>query len=124
MGRPIAVRVSLDTHAFLWWIADSEKLADVFLAVEFHALQRPVDAPCSGPYQGRDELTPEDIRVVMEREYMSQTEMMRTLETLVSTVNSLKQSINWRLPLTMGLIMSVIMTTVTLVMTLVVTLAL
>ena len=98
--------------------------ADVFLTVEFHALQRPVDAPYSGPYQGRDELTPEDIRVVMEREYMSQTEMMRTLETLVSTVNSLKQSINLRLPLTMGLIVSVIMTTVTLVMTLVVTLAL
>ena len=27
MGRPIAVLVLLDTHAFLWWIADSEKLS-------------------------------------------------------------------------------------------------
>ena len=92
--------------------------ADVFLTAEFHALQRPVETPYAGPYQDRDELAPEDIRVVMEREYMSQTEMMRTLETLVFTVDSLKQSLNWRLPLTMGLIMSAIMTAVTLVMTL------
>ena len=27
MGRPIAVLVLLDTHAFLWWIADSERLS-------------------------------------------------------------------------------------------------
>ena len=40
---------------------------------------------------------------------MSQTEMMRTLESLVSTVDSLKQSLNWRLPLTMGLIIAVLM---------------
>ena len=25
MGRPIALRVLLDTHAFLWWLSDSEK---------------------------------------------------------------------------------------------------
>lgn len=91
---------------------------DVFLTVEFHLLERPVAAPYSGPYQDRDELTPEDIRVVMEREYMSQTEMMRTLETLVSTVEGLKQSMNWRLPLTMGLIVAAIMTAVTLAITL------
>ena len=29
MGRPIAVRVLLDTHAFLWWISDSEKLSTI-----------------------------------------------------------------------------------------------
>ncbi len=33
MGRPIAVRVLLDTHAFLWWIADSEKLSTAALDV-------------------------------------------------------------------------------------------
>ena len=82
-----------------------------------------MDTPYSGPYRDRDELVPEDIRVVMEREYMSQTEMMRTLETLVSTVDGLKQSLNWRLPLTMGLIVAAIMTVVTVVVTLVVTLA-
>ena len=41
---------------------------------------------------------------------MSQTEMMRTLESLVSTVEGLKQSLNWRLPLTLGLIIAVPMT--------------
>ena len=27
MGRPLAVPVLLDTHAFLWWIADSKRLS-------------------------------------------------------------------------------------------------
>ena len=27
MGRPISVRMLLDTHAFLWWISDSGKLS-------------------------------------------------------------------------------------------------
>ena len=80
---------------------------DVFLTVEFHRLEQSAAAPYAGPYQGREELAPEDIRAVMEREYMSQTEMMRTLEALVSTVESLKQSVNWRLPLTLGLILTV-----------------
>ena len=28
MGRPISVRMLLDTHAFLWWISDSGKLSN------------------------------------------------------------------------------------------------
>ena len=27
MGRPLTVRALLDTHAFLWWIADSARLS-------------------------------------------------------------------------------------------------
>ena len=27
MGRPLAVRALLDTHAFLWWLADSGRLS-------------------------------------------------------------------------------------------------
>ena len=27
MGRPIALRALLDTHAFLWWLADSGRLS-------------------------------------------------------------------------------------------------
>ena len=80
---------------------------DVFLTVELHSLEQAVDTPYAGPYQERDELSPEDIRIVMEREYMSQTEMMRTLETLVASVDSLKQSISWRLPLTLGSIVAI-----------------
>ena len=48
------------------------------------------------------ELAHDDIQSVMEREYMSQTEMTRTLEALVSTVDGLKQSVNTRLPLTLA----------------------
>lgn len=82
---------------------------DTFLTLELHCLEQPVETPYAGPYQERDELAPDDIRAVMEREYMSQTEMMRTLEALVTTVEGLKQSINWKLPLILGAIVSVIM---------------
>ena len=94
---------------------------DIFLTVEFHGLERPVERPYEGAYQDRDQLTGDDIRVVMEREYMSQTEMMRTLEALVSTVDGLKNSLNWRLPLTIGIIMgifAIIMTVIVSVITL------
>ena len=33
MGRPIAVRALLDTHAFLWWLSDSEKISTAALDV-------------------------------------------------------------------------------------------
>lgn len=66
-----------------------------------------VEAPYAGPYQDREVLSPDDIRAAIEREYMSQTEMMRTLEALVTTVEGLKQSINWRLPLMISIIMAV-----------------
>ena len=79
---------------------------DTFLTAEFHVLAQPVETPYSGPYQNRNELSPDDIKIVMEREYMSQTEMMRTLQALVTTVESLKQSINWRLPLLLGTIVA------------------
>ena len=75
---------------------------DPFLTVELHRLEKPVERPYSGQYQDRVELAPDDIRSVMEREYMSQTEMMRTLEALVTTVDGLKQSVNLRLPLTLA----------------------
>ncbi len=38
---------------------------------------------------------------------MSQTEMMRTLEALVTTVEGLKQTISWRLPLVLGTIVTI-----------------
>ena len=79
---------------------------DSFLTVEFHRLEKPVEKPYSGQYQDRVELAPDDIRSVMEREYMSQTEMMRTLEALVSTVDGLKQSVNLRLPLWLGIFLT------------------
>ena len=79
---------------------------DTFLTIEFHRLEQDVEVPYSGPYQDRSALSPEDIKIVMEREYMSQTEMMRTLQALVATVEGLKQSISWQLPLTLTLIVT------------------
>ena len=77
--------------------------------MECQRLVNLVETPYSGPYRGREEISPADSRVVMKGEYMSQTEMVRTLESLVSAAEELKQSINWRLPLTMGLIIAILM---------------
>ena len=79
---------------------------DIFPTIEFHGLEKAVETPYEGPYQDREVLGPEDIRAAMEREYMSRTEMMRTLEALVTMVEGLKQRINWRLPLMISLIMA------------------
>ena len=87
---------------------------DRFLTIEFHRLEQPSSTPYEGPYQGRDRLSPDDIKTALEREYMSQTEMIKMLEALVSTVDNLKstvdnlkQTINWKLPLILGGIMAV-----------------
>ena len=93
---------------------------DRFLTIEFHRLEQPSSSPYNGPYQGRDELSPDDIKTVMEREYMSQTEMMRTLEALVSTVEGLKDSINWRLPLTLGAIVLLGFTSISIIVAIVI----
>lgn len=72
---------------------------DTFLSVEFHRLQAPASKPIPTGNQDRLQRAPDDISEVMEREYMSQTEMMRMLEALVSSVEGLKQVVNLRLPL-------------------------
>ena len=99
----------------------------VFLSIEFHRLERPVTSSYSGPYQDREELTQEDIAAVMEREYMSQPEMMRTLEALVTTtknlegaVKNLEKTVNWRMPVMTGIILAVIMALFTTALTLLV----
>ncbi len=80
---------------------------DRFLTIEFHRLDQPSSTPYEGPYQGRDSLMPEDIKTALEREYMSQTEMMRILQTLVITVDNLKETVNWKLPAVIGGILAI-----------------
>ena len=46
---------------------------DRFLTIEFHRLEKSSSTPYEGPYQGRDRLSPDDIKTALEREYMSQT---------------------------------------------------
>lgn len=65
-----------------------------FLTAEFHRLEKPVATTYTGPYLDRDQLGPEDIAAVMDREYMSQTEMMQTLQALVTTVGGLEKAVN------------------------------
>lgn len=77
-----------------------------FLNAEFHRLEKPGRKPYSRQHQNRAEMAPKDVRVAMERDYRSQTELMRTLETLVSTTYSLKQSVNVRLPLTVAALLA------------------
>ncbi|MYA15345.1 MAG: dCTP deaminase [Gammaproteobacteria bacterium] len=79
---------------------------DPFLTVEFHRLGKRVAKPYTGRYQDRVALAPDDIRSVLDRQYTSQTDMMLTLQSLVRTVDSLKdtihgveKSLNVRLPL-------------------------
>ena len=40
---------------------------------------------------------------------MSQTDMMRTLEALVSAVGGLKDTFSWKMPLVFGLVMTIIL---------------
>lgn len=98
---------------------------DPFLSVEFHRLEKPSEHAYNGPFQDREKLSPHEIRAVMDHEYLSQTDMMRSLEALVSTVGELKdavakleglpgvvegirQNVTWRYPLLVSAIVAAI----------------
>ncbi len=89
---------------------------ELFLSTEFHRLDKPAESVYGGPHQGLTEMSPDQIRDVMEREYLSQSDMMRTLQALVSTVDGLEHTVdglqstvgalNHRLPLWLGLFLT------------------
>lgn len=62
---------------------------DDFLSVEFHKLEEPSTKPYSGDYQGKTELRPEDIEMIVETESMSISEVLTTLNSLSKNVGSL-----------------------------------
>jgi len=62
---------------------------DDFLSIEFHKLEEPSTKPYTGPYQGKMELGPEDIEMIVESESMSITEVLATLNSLSLNVSSL-----------------------------------
>ena len=76
-------------------------LKDSFLSVEFHRLGAPRSSPHARRRQNRMEAGADDIRAIMKQDYMSQAEIERTLEALVSATYGLKRSVNVRLPLTL-----------------------
>jgi dCTP deaminase len=65
-----------------------------FLTVEFHRLEQPTTRPHSGPYQGRTELGPDEIRSIVESESMALPEMLRTLRALSENVGTVTGKID------------------------------
>ena len=55
---------------------------DDFLTAEFHKLEEPSTKPYTGKYQGKTELRPEDIEMIVETESMSIPEILTTLNSL------------------------------------------
>ena len=62
---------------------------DDFLTVELHKLEEPSTKPYTGKYQGKAELRPEDIEMIVETESMSIPEILTTLNSLSRNVGSL-----------------------------------
>jgi len=64
-----------------------------FLTIEIHRLEEPVEAGYAGPFQGQEELRPEDIALVAEQKGMALSEMIRALASLTSNVASLTNNV-------------------------------
>ena len=74
---------------------------DDFLSVEFHRLERPVENPYVGPYQGRLQLGPEELEFITESEGMALSEMLTTLRSLSENVGTLSRdmtTLKWAVP--------------------------
>lgn len=67
---------------------------DHFLTVEFHQLNEPVTKPYSGPYQGRDTISSQDIEHLMQARGMVYSEVLQTLSSLNRTVGVLAQKVD------------------------------
>jgi deoxycytidine triphosphate deaminase len=61
---------------------------DDFLTVEFHRLEEATKHPYNGPYQGKTELGPEEIRQIVEAESMALPEVVKTLQSLTQNVGA------------------------------------
>ena len=75
---------------------------DDFVSVEFHKLDEPCENPYNGPYQGKTELGPEDIAMVVETESLSFSEVLTTLSSLSQNVGELASDVRmlkWIMPI-------------------------
>ncbi len=66
---------------------------DDFVTLEIHKLSRPSSSPYDGPYQGVEDLSPDDIEAVTEKENMSFARVLETLSTLSRNVSELAESV-------------------------------
>jgi len=84
---------------------------DELVSVEFHKLEEPARHPYDGPYQGKEELRPEDIEMIIEAEGMALSEVITVLNSLNKTVGDLTKDIailKWVVPLIVGVGITVI----------------
>jgi len=66
---------------------------DDFLTAEFHKLEEPSTKLYTGKYQGKTELRPEDIEMIVETESISIPEILTTLNSLSQNIGSLATDI-------------------------------
>ncbi len=81
------------------------------VTLEFHRLEEPVEKPYSGPYQGIDELRPEDIAMIVQGEGMALSEVLTVLSTLnvaVATLSGEMKTLKWTLPITIGVGLAIV----------------
>lgn len=66
---------------------------DDILTIEIHRLEEPSTKPYSGPYQGKTELGPDDISMIVESESMALSEVLSTLNSLSFNVSTLNNTV-------------------------------
>ena len=66
---------------------------DDLLSIEFHRLEAPSEKPYSGPYQGRDQLGPEELETVLGNEGMVFSEVLTTIRGLSQNVAHLDKTV-------------------------------
>lgn len=66
---------------------------DDFITLEVHRLSKPSEKPYTGPYQGIDGISPDDITTVTEGENIGFSKMLDGLRSLSSNVAELSESV-------------------------------
>lgn len=100
---------------------------DDILTLEIHRLDKPVEKPYSGEYQGQYGLSPKDLETIAEGEGMAFSEVLTTLRSLSANVADLTEKMTdltgqmktppWMLPLILGLFFTVVLGVAAIVVT-------
>ena len=80
--------INLSPHAI------SFPYEDDFITLEIHQLSKPSASPYSGPYQGDESLSPDDIATVTEGDNIGFAKMLDSLAALSRNVSKLTETVN------------------------------
>lgn len=104
---------------------------DDILTLEIHRLDKPVQNPYSGEYQGQFGLSPKDLETVAEGEGMAFSEVLTTLRSLSANVSDLTEKMTdltgqmktppWMLPLILTLFFTVALGVAAIIVTMLLT---